>query len=83
MLLLIELLLLLLLLIAIGTITGGIILYLTKLRGKKLALFITVVIATMVPITPSFLLNCPSLQVAGISVPYPNGYVTIATLVPI
>ncbi len=57
----------------IGTITGGIILYVTKLRGKKLALFITIVILIMVPITPSFLLNCPSLQVAGISVPYADG----------
>ena len=64
----------------IGTITGGIVLYITKLRGKKLALFITIIIAITVPISPAFLINCPSLPVAGITVPYADGLVNCVHL---
>ena len=66
--------------LAIGTGIGSIVLYLTKLRGRKLALFITVIFILTIPLTPTFLLNCSTLKVAGVTVPYSDRLVEHAPL---
>ena len=55
--------------------TGALILYFTKIRGRKLAAFIAIVIALVIPFLPGFLLNCPNAEIAGITTPYADGYV--------
>ena len=57
--------------------TGALIVYLTKIRGRKLAAFIAIIIAVAIPITPAFLLNCPTLEIAGITTPYADGYISV------
>ena len=60
-----------------GIACGALIVHFAKLRGRKLAGFITIVLAALILGTPAFLLSCTSIDIAGVTVPYINGWVFI------
>ena len=51
---------------------GAVILHLTKLKGRKLAAFITVILSILILATPALLMNCTSVNLAGVTTPYAN-----------
>ena len=55
---------------------GALVVHFAKLRGRKLAAFITIIIMILILATPAFLLHCTTVDVAGITTPYANGLVT-------
>ena len=57
--------------------TGALILYFTKIKGRKVILLIFVIVAVLVPLTPAFLIHCPSVKVAGITTSYSDGLVNV------
>ncbi len=54
---------------------GAIVIHFAKLRGRKLAAFITIVLSILVLATPAFLIHCKNIDIAGITIPYINGLV--------
>ena len=57
--------------------TGALILYFTKIKRRKVVLLIFVIVAVLVPLTPVFLIHCPSVKVAGITTSYSDGLVNV------
>ena len=64
-------------LLAFGAMTGALILYFTKIKGRRVILLIFIIVAILVPLTPAFLIHCPSIEVAGITAPYSDGLVNV------
>ena len=56
-----------------GVITGALILFCAKLKGRKVVVMNWVVALLTVPITLAFLVHCPTLELAGVNVNYPDG----------
>ena len=59
--------------IAIGVVTGALIIYFWKPKGRKTAVIQFVVVLIGIPFVLLFLLRCPSYNVAGVVVPYADG----------
>ena len=58
-----------------GCITGAACLYVVKLKGRKVVALFWLVMLISIPTSTAFLLYCNTQNVAGISVPYADGYV--------
>ena len=63
--------------LAFGAMTGALILYFTKIKGRRVILLIFIIVAVLVPLTPAFLIHCPSVEVAGITASYSDGLVNV------
>ena len=59
--------------LVLGVLTGIALLYLAKLKGRNVVVVFFIVSAIAIPGSTLFLINCSSDQVAGLSVPYPDG----------
>ena len=59
----------------IGTVVGTIISYFLKANPKKVAIVTWVCSILALPPLFGFFVSCPSLDIAGISIPYVNEYV--------
>ena len=56
---------------------GALIVHFAKLRGRKLAGFITIILTTLILPTPAFLLSCNHVEIAGVTTSYVNGLVSV------
>lgn len=58
-----------------GVFLGGLIIYFTKSKGRNVALINWIV--TLVALVPTFIfiVYCPTLEMVGLTVEYPDGYV--------
>ena len=56
-----------------GIIASTVIIYIFKLKGRQLVLMGLVVSVLATVIVFSLLLYCPTTQLAGVTVPYPDG----------
>ena len=56
-----------------GVLTGSLIIHLCKLNGRQAGAILWVALLLSIPTTFLYFLKCPSLQVAGITVPYADG----------
>ena len=63
-------------LLALGVASGALLVYLWKPKGRQTSLIQLVVVAVAIPFVFLFLSKCPSYNVAGIVVPYADGFVT-------
>ena len=57
----------------LGTLTGALLVFGCKTKGKKDALIVTIIALIILPLTLVFLLHCSGAQVPGITVPYSDG----------
>jgi organic anion transporter 4A len=55
-----------------GVFLGALILFFTKMKGRKVMLFTFVLITVMILFNPSFLIHCPSPQIVGVTTPFHN-----------
>lgn len=58
--------------VVFGVMGGAIIIYVFKLKGSRVALLGLIISVCVIPFSLGVLIHCPSTQVAGINVPYPN-----------
>ena len=56
-----------------GVLTGSVIIHLCKLNGRQAGTILWVALLLCIPTTFLYFLKCPSLQIAGITVPYADG----------
>ena len=59
----------------LGTIVGTVIAYLLKADTKKISIVTWVSSILAIPALFGFFVSCPSLEIAGITMPYANAYV--------
>lgn len=59
----------------VGVIIGSLIIYFTKSKGRRAALINWVVTLIALPPIFVFFLNCPTVQLVGVTVEYPDGLV--------
>lgn len=54
---------------------GGLIIHFTKSKGRNVALINWIV--TLIALVPTFvfIVHCPTLEIVGLTVEYPDGYV--------
>ena len=57
----------------VGVFVGGLIIYLTKSNGRSVAMINWIVSLIAVPPLLVFLAHCPSVQLAGVNVPFFDG----------
>ena len=55
-----------------GVLGGAIIIYIFKFKGAKVALLALAITLCVIPFSFGVLIHCPTIQVAGITTPYPN-----------
>ncbi len=58
-----------------GVVIGSLIIYFTKSKGRNVALINWIV--TLIALLPTFgfIIHCPTVQLVGVNVNYPDGYV--------
>ena len=60
-----------------GVLVGGVIVFFTKSKGRRAALVNWIVSLVVLGPMLVFLIHCPTVNLAGISQPYSNGYVPV------
>lgn len=62
---------------AAGVLAGAVIVFLTKSKGRTVALVNWIVTLSVVPFLLVFLARCPTLKLAGVTEPFADGYIVI------
>ena len=60
----------------VGVLTGALIIYFTKSKGRKVAIINWIIaLLIIIPFIGAFLVACPNFSIAGINTPYANRYI--------
>ena len=61
------------LLVGLGVVLSGLIIFVLKIRGRRVALMMMILQLIAVPLSLSFLLSCPTPQIPGVNLPFSDG----------
>lgn len=60
-------------LLVMGTLIGSFLVFICKMKGRRNAITLAIIILMTAPFPAIYLLHCPRVDLAGITAPYADG----------